>query len=247
VSWAGMRGVVSLAAAQSLPLETPQRSLLLVCTIAVIVGTLVLQGLSLPSVIRRLGIVKDHSADDERERADAHARAAQAINDQVDSMCNDGQLSERQAELMRKWAGLRDWRNWDDDDKSREFGRRLGVLSDWRRSLLGIERTVIVNMRNSGDLSEDVLREMQHDLDLEEALLERRSLAVDGHLDELPPGEGREPDAGRGDDDGIDPEAPVDDAASLDDAEVSALLLDEQSADGATVGKTAGRSSPRPD
>ena len=92
---------------------------------------------------------------------------------------------------MRKWAALRDWRNWDDDDKSREFGRRLGVLSDWRRSLLGIERSVIVSMRNDGDLSEDVLREMQHDLDLEEALLERRSLAVDGHLDELPPGGGR--------------------------------------------------------
>jgi CPA1 family monovalent cation:H+ antiporter len=258
VSWAGMRGVVSLAAAQSLPLDTPQRSLLLVCTIAVIVGTLILQGLSLPWVIRRLGIVKDHRADDERERADAHARAGRAINDQVDSMCNDGQLSDRQAELMRKWAALRDWRNWDDDDKSREFGRRLGVLSDWRRSLLGIERSVIVSMRNDGDLSEDVLREMQHDLDLEEALLERRSLAVDGHLDELPPGEGAEPPAdaeaagagaaGAGADGagaagaGADnAEAPVDEAATVDDAEVSALLLDEQTAEGAAVGRTARR------
>ena len=74
-------------------------------------------------------------------------------------------------------------------------GGGSGVLSDWRRSLLGIERSVIVSMRNDGDLSEDVLREMQHDLDLEEALLERRSLAVDGHLDELPPGEGAEPPA----------------------------------------------------
>jgi len=238
VSWAGMRGVVSLAAAQSLPLETPQRSLLLVCTIAVIVGTLVLQGLSLPWVIRRLGIVKDHRADDERERADAHARAAQAINDQVDSMCDDGQLSERQATLMRKWAGLRDWRSWDDDDKSREFGRRLGVLADWRRSLLGIERSVIVNMRNDGDLSEDVLREMQHDLDLEEALLERRSLAVDGHLDELPPGEGAEP--GPSTDDGASGgDVPIDEQASVDDSEVSALLLDEQSADRTGVGKKA--------
>ena len=126
VSWAGMRGVVSLAAAQSLPLETPQRSLLLVCTIAVIVGTLVLQGLSLPWVIRRLGIVKDHRADDEAGTRGCARPRRQAINDRVDSMCDDGQLSERQAVLMRKWAALRDWRNWDDDDKSREFGRRLG-------------------------------------------------------------------------------------------------------------------------
>ena len=70
-------------------------------------------------------------------------------------------------------------------------GRSAGgssVLTGWRRSLLGIERSVIVSMRNDGELSEDVLREMQHDLDLEEALLERRSDAVDGHLDELPGG-----------------------------------------------------------
>ena len=52
VSWAGMRGVVSLAAAQTLPFATPYRSLLLTCTIAVILGTLVVQGLTLPAVIR---------------------------------------------------------------------------------------------------------------------------------------------------------------------------------------------------
>ena len=71
------------------------------------------------------------------------------------------------------------------------------MLSDWRRSLLGVERSVIVGMRNDGELSEDVLREMQHDLDLEEALLERRSVAVDGHLDELPPAPRREPTTSR--------------------------------------------------
>ncbi len=186
LSWAGMRGVVSLAAAQTLPMDTPYRSLLLVCTIAVIIGTLVVQGLTLPWVIRRLGIAEDHRADDQAERAKAHAEVSSAIESQVDTMVDDGKLSERQAELMRKWAGLRDWRNWDDGDQSREFGRRLSVLTDWRRSLLGVERTVIVSMRNRGELTEDVLREMQHDLDLEEALLERRGDAVDGHLAELP-------------------------------------------------------------
>ena len=101
-------------------------------------------------------------------------------------MCRAGDLTDNQGELMRKWASLRDWRNWEDDDQSRAFGRRLGGLSDWRRSLLGVERSVIVSMRNDGDLTEEVLRQMQHDLDLEEALLERRSEAVDGHLNELP-------------------------------------------------------------
>ena len=251
LSWAGMRGVVSLAAAQTLPMDTPYRSLLLVCTIAVIIGTLVVQGLTLPWVIRRLGIAEDHRADDQAERAKAHAEVSSAIESQVDTMVDDGKLSQRQAELMRKWAGLRDWRNWDDDDQSREFGRRLSVLTDWRRSLLGVERTVIVSMRNRGELTEDVLREMQHDLDLEEALLERRSDAVDGHLAELPAraagrwfatvGDARRADSG---DRPTLPtaRAPVDRwTAAVDDADVGALLGDEQPAAGGPIGQRAGR------
>ncbi len=260
ISWAGMRGVVSLAAAQTLPMDTPYRSVLLVCTIAVIMTTLVLQGLSLPWLIRRLGIAKDHSADDQLERAEAHAQASAAINKRVDEMLDAGQLSPRQAELMRKWASLRDWRNWDDDDKSRAFGERLSVLSDWRRSLLGIERSVIVDMRNAGTLTEDVLRQMQHDLDLEEALLERRSQAVDGHLESLPSEQDEEEadDADGTGADGTGNVAPgpadtasasrrgrgggaVDAEAMIDDADVSALLMDEQRAAGTSIGRRAGR------
>ena len=75
ISWAGMRGVVSLAAAQTLPLDTPFRALLLTCTIAVILGTLVVQGLSLPAVIKALRLPGDPDADLRRERADARAEA----------------------------------------------------------------------------------------------------------------------------------------------------------------------------
>ncbi len=135
---------------------------------------------------------------------------------------------------MRKWASLRDWRNWDDDDESRAFGRRLSVLSDWRRALLGIERSVVVGLRDDGTLSEDVLQEMQHDLDLEEALLERRSEAVDGHLEELPPPGEQEPRVAAGG-------PPIDHDAEVDDGDVSALLLDEQRADGSSIGHRAAR------
>jgi Na+/H+ antiporter len=186
LSWAGMRGVVSLAAAQTLPEDTPYRPLLLVCTTTVIIGTLILQGVSLPWVIRRLGVVEDHRADDLQQRTDAHAKAAEEVNARVDAMLAGGEVSEHQADLMRRWASMRDWRNWDDDEASREFGRRLSVVSDWRLRLLAIERSVIVQMRNDSELTEEVLAEMQRDLDLEEALLERRSEAVDGHLDEAP-------------------------------------------------------------
>lgn len=246
LSWAGMRGVVSLAAAQTLPADTPYRSLLLVSTIAVIIGTLVLQGLSLPFIVRRAGVAQNHREDDLRERADAHAQAGEAINARVDELVDGGRVSDRQAELMRRWASLRDWRSWDDDEQSRAFGRRLSVLSDWRRSLLGIERSVVVRLRNEGTLSEDVLQEMQHDLDLEEALLERRSEAVDGHLEEILP----QPEDGSDGLDGSDGsggpgngpsalEAPIDHDAEVDDADVSALLMDEQRAEGTSVGRRA--------
>ena len=252
LSWSGMRGVVSLAAAQTLPLDTPFRSLLLAGTIVVIVGTLIAQGLTLPLVVRRLGLAENTRADELRERADAHAAASARINERVDELVADERLSERQAELMRKWAALRDWRNWDDDEKAREFGHRLSVLSDWRRALLTIERDVMVEMRNGGDLSEDVLREMQHELDLEEALLERRSQSVDGHLEELPAATDAPDESDESDDpDGVSPtidadptadrSVGVDDGAAVDDADVSTLLLDEQRADGDEIGHRAGR------
>ena len=57
VGWAGMRGAVSLAAALALPQSFPQRDLLVFLTFAVIVATLVGQGLTLPPLIRRLGLV----------------------------------------------------------------------------------------------------------------------------------------------------------------------------------------------
>ncbi|MEO5833916.1 MAG: Na+/H+ antiporter [Nakamurella sp.] len=245
LSWAGMRGVVSLAAAQTLPLDTPYRSLLLVCTTLVIIGTLVLQGLSLPWVIRRLGIVENRRADDQRQRAEAHSRTAEAIRQRVDELVGRNELSRRQADLMRRWAELRDWRNWDDDEESRKFGRRLGVVADWRRSLLSIERSVVVGMRNADELDEDVLLEMQHELDLEEALLERRSEAVSGHLEDLPdampeasPAAEVSPTTSVCDSvESIDLD--VDPDATVDDADVSALLVDEQRADGPSIGRRA--------
>src|SRR5947207_5534606 len=82
ISWSGMRGAVSLAAALAIPLTThaggsfPDRDLIIFLTFCVLLGTLVLQGLSLPLLIRWLGIEPDH--DDEAEDAKARIRAAEA-------------------------------------------------------------------------------------------------------------------------------------------------------------------------
>jgi CPA1 family monovalent cation:H+ antiporter len=187
ISWAGMRGVVSLAAAQTLPLNTPFRPLLLTCTIAVILGTLVVQGLSLPAVIRLLRMPDDPAADTQRERADAREQANQAIAARVEEVIAAEQLPERQAKRMRAWAANRDWRGLTErlDNAGDDAQERLERISGWRHELVGIEREVFVTMRNSGRISEDVLRELQYDLDLEESLLDRRLEDASGHLSQL--------------------------------------------------------------
>ena len=187
VSWAGMRGVVSLAAAQTLPLTTPYRPLLLTCTIAVILGTLVLQGLTLPTVIRLLRLPGDPDADLAKERALAQEQANQAIAARVEEVVANEHLPAEEATQMRAWAASRNWRGLTErlERRGGDAGARLARISDWRHELVGIERDVFVSMRNSGTLSEEVLRELEYDLDLEEALLDRRVDDATGHLDQL--------------------------------------------------------------
>ena len=187
VSWAGMRGVVSLAAAQTLPLDTPYRPLLLACTIVVILGTLVLQGLSLPRVIRWLRFPGDPAAEIDAERMAARDEANRAIAAAVESDIAERKLPEDQARRMRLWVETRDWRRLAERRSTTidETGRVLGGMADWNREMMRIERDVFVQLRNSGRLSEEVMREVQYGLDLEEALLDQRIEAMSGHLDQL--------------------------------------------------------------
>ena len=203
ISWSGMRGVVSLAAAQTLPLDTPARPVLLTCTVAVIVGTLMLQGLSLPAVIRKLRLDTDPHAEQEAERDAARAEANRAINRRIDEVAQVKGLPRHQVELMHRWVSLRDWRSWPDGGSGGRPGpglRTLAAMQRWQSEIVSVERDVFVQMRNSGRLSEEVLRELQRDLDLEEALLESRAADrpdQDAHLVEVieapPPREERAP------------------------------------------------------
>jgi len=202
VSWAGMRGVVSLAAAQTLPLDTPYRSLLLTCTIAVILGTLVVQGLTLPTVIKWLRLPGDPAAEIDAERMAARDEANLAIAAAVEKEIADGDLPPDRARRMRLWVETRDWRTLADSrsQSSTDTGHtRLTRLADWNRDMMNIERDVFVGLRNSGRISEEVMREIEYGLDLEEALLDQRLDVATGHLDQLrssrddPPAEPADP------------------------------------------------------
>lgn len=178
ISWAGMRGVISLAAALALPFETelgaafPQRDLILFLTFAVILATLVLQGLSLPFLIRALGLEDDGSV--EREEVRARIESADAALARLEELAEEGWVREDTAERVRGMYGYR---------RSRFVARKMGVDEDGfeersqsyqrlSRELLLAQRNALVRLRNEGTISDEALHRIERDLDLEETRLD---------------------------------------------------------------------------
>jgi monovalent cation/hydrogen antiporter len=178
-AWSGMRGAVSLAAALALPLETdagaplPERNLILFLTFAVILATLVLQGLTLPALIRALRI-RDDGADREREELRARLVAARAALDALDGLVEQDWTRDDTIERMRN---LYDYR-------LRRFGARAGKVPDdgyedrslsYQRavqSVIAAQHRAVVDLRNQGEIADDVMRQIERELDLEEERLE---------------------------------------------------------------------------
>ncbi len=178
LSWAGMRGAVSLAAALALPLETdtgapfPGRDLILFLTFSVILATLVGQGLTLPLVIRALGLEEDGGED--REDAKARIRAAEAAIARLEELAAEDWVRDDTAERMRGLYRFRTDRfraRFDDGDdgaielRSQDFQRL-------RRELLEAERQAVLELRRSGVISNDVWFRVSRDLDLEDQRLD---------------------------------------------------------------------------
>ncbi|MGH2456087.1 MAG: Na+/H+ antiporter [Candidatus Limnocylindria bacterium] len=172
IGWAGMRGVVSLAAALALPLDMPGRDLLLFLTFTVILATLVGQGLTLPLLIRRLGIGDDGSVQHE----ELHARQA-----------SEAAALDRLETLAREWPGhlelidqLRgqhehavDHLEHAHDEESGEAGERpldqeMIEHAAMRRAVIDAQRVAIIDLRDRGAIGEEALRRVERDLDLEE-------------------------------------------------------------------------------
>lgn len=178
VAWAGLRGAVSLAAALAIPLTTdsgdpfPERNLIIFLTFCVILGTLVVQGLTLPLVIRSFGIEADHL--DEKEDAKARIKAADAALARLEELAREDWVRDDTAERMRGLYGFRKDRfasRFDRDDDGGIEERSLNYQR-LRRELLEAERAAIVNLRREGVISGDVERRLHRDLDLEDARLD---------------------------------------------------------------------------
>jgi Na+/H+ antiporter len=178
VGWSGMRGAVSLAAALALPLETgsgqpfPERNLIVFMTFAVILATLVLQGLTLPWLIRRLGVTDDGGEAQEELRG--RLGATDAALARLEELAAEDWTRDDTVERMRGLYQFRRRRlkargGYIEDDG---FQDRSLAYQRLVRELLEAQRGAIVRLRDEGTISSDVMHRIERDLDLEDSRLE---------------------------------------------------------------------------
>jgi CPA1 family monovalent cation:H+ antiporter len=172
VSWAGMRGVVTLAAAFALPEETQHRDVLVLAAFAVVGGTLLVNGTTLPWLVRRLDVAGPDPAEDALEEAallSKASRAGLARLEEVKRDNDDPAVIERLEERARTRADSA-WERLgapSDDETPSETYRRL------RMEMLHAEREVVLHVRDLGKVDDEVLQEVMSILDLEESMLDR--------------------------------------------------------------------------
>jgi Na+/H+ antiporter len=178
IGWTGMRGVISLAAALALPEALasgepfPHRKLIVFLTFSVILVTLVLQGLTLPRLIRALGLAGGAGTKCEEREArrlvvEAALEALQQLSKQDDPRFATA-YEDLELHYRERLASL---------NAGEQEGRNAGEIYEGyliaSRRLLAVERETAIRLRNEGRISDDVLRRIENELDLEDTRMER--------------------------------------------------------------------------
>lgn len=179
ISWAGMRGVVSLAIAFSIPLtaeggeEFPGRNLILFLTFTTVIGTLVVQGLTLPTLVRLLKLPERDRQAETLAEANAQAQASRTAERRLDELLDDERnvLPPPLADRLRSVLERRRNAVWE----------RLGTVNPvtgetvddtyrrLSREMIGAERAMFVRLRDGRYIDDEMLRTLLRRLDLEEA------------------------------------------------------------------------------
>jgi CPA1 family monovalent cation:H+ antiporter len=175
VGWAGMRGVVSLAAALALPLTVeggapfPGRDLLLFLTFAVILATLVGQGLTLPWLIRRLGVGDDGSV--EHEEIHAREGAVASALERLASLEHEWPTHRELIDQMRlRFEHQTEHLDHDHDAQAHETPHDQEWIEHTaiRQAVIDAQRVAVIDMRDRGHIGEEAMRRVERELDLEE-------------------------------------------------------------------------------
>jgi len=170
VSWCGMRGVVSLAAALALPTvlpegaEFPERDLVILLTFGIVFVTLVGQGLTLPPLIRALRLESDTSGESEAELAREAMRRA-AVN-AVDKLVEEQGLPAHEAVVVKRFFNR---------GSAARTGSHLAVDSEARLWLCAVaaQRKALLHLWGNGEIGDDVLTRLEREVDLAETRLAR--------------------------------------------------------------------------
>jgi Na+/H+ antiporter len=172
MGWIGMRGIVSLAAALALPLTVadgrpfPFREDIILLTFSVILVTLVLQGLTLAPLLRRLGLRDDSALADEEIRArDAAVDAALARLEELEAEpwarpAHLEQLRARYAQRRARASAI-------SDSDGSSTAEDLGAFRRLRHEAITAERRRVIGLRDRGEISDEVLHRLEHELDVE--------------------------------------------------------------------------------
>lgn len=171
VAWTGVRGVVSLAAAMALPLLVLERDLILFLTFIVILVTLVLQGLTLPLLIRWLGVQDDGSM--EREEHEARLKANENALARLNTLSSEdpAELEARHRLRIEYEDHILQLQATGAVSSSRRLRRFSAAYEKLSNDALLDERRTILQLRNENVISDEVLRRIQRDIDLAEARL----------------------------------------------------------------------------
>jgi CPA1 family monovalent cation:H+ antiporter len=173
IAWAGMRGVVTLAAAFVLPADTPERAVLVLAAFVVVAGTLLIQGMTLPGLVRRLRLPPPDPAEDALQEAAVLNDMAQVALARLDEIRGPGDAPE----VIER---LRDRLQDRTDSAWEQLGRQSTLVEtpsdSYRRlrlELLQVERQQALRARDGGTADDVVLRRVLERLDIEESMLDR--------------------------------------------------------------------------
>jgi CPA1 family monovalent cation:H+ antiporter len=172
ISWAGMRGVVTLAAALTLPQDLEHRTVLILAAMVVVAGTLALQGFTLPALVRLLQVRGPDPGEDALAQADLTQQATAAGVGRLHELQTDDDPPEVVAMLKRRTQerGLAAWERL--GRSTAEASTPSQRYAQLRLAMLEAERAKVLELRSGGNYPHEVLSSVLERLDVEESMLD---------------------------------------------------------------------------
>nr|WP_296772757.1 Na+/H+ antiporter [Rhodococcus sp. (in: high G+C Gram-positive bacteria)] len=170
LGWAGMRGVVTLAAAFIIPVGTEYREILLLIAFTVVAGTLFIQGLSLPVLARRLEVPSPDPADDALARATLLQQASKAGYKALDAL--DYEDPHGVEALVRQRVDQRNFSAWERLGTTADQETPSELYSRVRLTMINAERARILEIRSAGTVPSEIIGEVLAMLDVEESMID---------------------------------------------------------------------------